>query len=385
MDKNNRSEDIAFVLAEYALTQDNHRDQLMMVFDLEFGLKGELTEEKLQAMDESGFRTIVGVMKGLMMTREYVPDIINAYSHTDVQYLQSQVSFGYHQEEEPPLSVTDEHYGAYEVPPTMRKLIELEQEMGKAMDRQLGLCLTRSDFRYISTPPDFIPFATPGVDGIHYCFATDFGSVPNLEEANIAVVSPMDFGDAVWFVARNLHDFLRIVCTDGDVLYNNFKTRDAYLAYTKRREAARAEPGYKAEDNKRVQAHDRLRAAFGLSDITDLADYMDGLKRERMAKAAVMTRDTIGVMPLRRGEGDGPSAERTEPPMIEKIPQDERELTEAFAKAATSELKLAIVRELQYDNALYDNQSMLLICMRELERLGLRDERNRLEEASKRG
>jgi hypothetical protein len=58
---------------------------------------------------------------------------------------------------------------------------------------------------------DVISFARPGMDGIHYGFLTDFGSIDDLENASIVRVSPMDFDDPVKIVARNIHDSLRIL------------------------------------------------------------------------------------------------------------------------------------------------------------------------------
>lgn len=70
------------------------------------------------------------------------------------------------------------------------------------MDTALGLRMLKQDMRYYCTPPNFIPCAAPGVDGIYYCFLTDFGVVERLEEAWIAVVSPMDV-NVIWMVTRN--------------------------------------------------------------------------------------------------------------------------------------------------------------------------------------
>lgn len=72
------------------------------------------------------------------------------------------------------------YYGKYAVPETVRGLFEFEQELRAedlSLDFNLGLIMTQEDIRYMSTPPDVIPFASCGVDGIHYGFLTFGASV----------------------------------------------------------------------------------------------------------------------------------------------------------------------------------------------------------------
>lgn len=126
------------------------------------------------------------------------------------------------------------YYGKYAVPETVRGLFEFEQELRAedlSLDFNLGLIMTQEDIRYMSTPPDVIPFASCGVDGIHYGFLTDFGLVADLEQAYIVCVSPMNMDQEVWIVAANIHEFLRVVYTENSILYHYFPETSHYASY----------------------------------------------------------------------------------------------------------------------------------------------------------
>ncbi len=110
------------------------------------------------------------------------------------------------------------NYGKYGIPDTLKLIIDLQNDLNKAGFLPYGdllgyyFSLEGLKSRYLNTPLDVIAFARPGVDGIHYGFLTDFGSVKDLETAYIVRVSPMDFDDPVKIVSRNLLDFMRILC-----------------------------------------------------------------------------------------------------------------------------------------------------------------------------
>jgi len=74
-----------------------------------------------------------------------------------------------------------------------------------------GLERCGSDYTYFCTPVGADVFASPGVDGIHYCMIEGFGEM-------VFAISPMNCpGEYVHPVARSFDDFLRLlmVC-DGD-------------------------------------------------------------------------------------------------------------------------------------------------------------------------
>ena len=74
-----------------------------------------------------------------------------------------------------------------------------------------GLDRCGGDYTYFCTPVGADVFASPGVDGIHYCMIEGFGEL-------IFAISPMNCpGEYVHPVAKSFDDFLRLllVC-DGD-------------------------------------------------------------------------------------------------------------------------------------------------------------------------
>lgn len=257
------------------------------------------------------------------------------------------------------MPVLHEQYGCYNVPDMIYRLYELEQQMGQKMDTEIGLLMQKHDMRYPCTPPDFIPFASPGVDGIHYCFVTDFGTVDRLDEAWIAVVSPMDFGNERWIVARNLKEFLQVLYTDRDVLYNRFDTPEQYIRHT-------AQRGHEAPSPKNV-ALERLREMFGINAINDMAEYIGQLQKQRHEAICMQTLDSIGVMPL-----DNTCKKY----LLEPLAAEDD--WKAALEAEIPEIRLAAVRNLQHLGQIPDNKELLMHCVRVLSDLGLYDESKRL-------
>lgn len=120
------------------------------------------------------------------------------------------------------------NFGKYDVPPTLQTLISLQNVLGD--DEQFYLCLnfylSLEDFRYYNTPSDVVVFGNLGIDGIHYGFLSDYGSVPNLEEAPIVCVMPMDFERPTRIVAKNLREFLRVNWADSELFYTQFGSEE---------------------------------------------------------------------------------------------------------------------------------------------------------------
>jgi hypothetical protein len=105
-----------------------------------------------------------------------------------------------------------ELYGSYEIPEEVYKLYELERELNE-VDLSLyiiGLQPCLHDYYDPISPPDFIPFASTGGDGIHFGFLTDFGQVLTLSEAPIVCISPTN-DPPLRHTANNIKDFLDLV------------------------------------------------------------------------------------------------------------------------------------------------------------------------------
>ncbi|MBS4176938.1 hypothetical protein [Lederbergia citrea] len=145
------------------------------------------------------------------------------------------------------------NFGKYEGPPILKKLIELQNVLGDPEQFYLGFnfYLSLENFRYFNTPSDVVVFGNIGVDGIHYGFLTDFGSVNNLEVAPIVCVNPMDFERPIHIVAKNLSEFLRVNMTDSELFYNQFDSEENYLlAKEQWREEANSSPYQPTENEK---------------------------------------------------------------------------------------------------------------------------------------
>ena len=103
-------------------------------------------------------------------------------------------------------------YGQYDIPNEIHLLHQLENELSNE-----GLSLSQIAFQpinlfdpYSITPPDLIPFASTGGNGIHFGFLTDFHSVSSLSEAPIVCVSPTN-DPPLRYMARNIREFLNLV------------------------------------------------------------------------------------------------------------------------------------------------------------------------------
>ena len=365
------------ILEQYAALDGELQEQINIFAATLLRLNGELSESLLMELEEQELRLLEQIVSGLILTAAYVPD----FSRTDLQYLRSSISFGVIRDEQakipdrmslvppPPVGqekaeeeapIVHEQYGRYNVPETIRRLYELEQELGREKDMELGLIMQKHDMRYHCTPPDFIPFASPGVDGIHYCFVTDFGTVESLEEAWIAIVSPMDFGNEIWIVARNIDEFLQVLYTDRNVLYNRFDTPDEYVRHS-------AEQGQNVTSSEQNLALLKLRETFGLSAIGDMAEYIRQLRKQRKAAICLQTLDSIGVMPLDGARGN----------YLSGSPAAEDDWHAAL-DAELPEIRLAAVRNMQHLGQIPDDKEQLARCIRVLSELGMQDECNRL-------
>jgi|GEM_PF-2355777 len=354
----NKQEQIAFIVAELPKASAGEREKLTYVFKTHFGYSGDMSEPELLKWQDEHLEMLYKMMQGIYLTRQYVPDIWNNYA--SVQQLQSSVSFGRISEAEAAKAESYKeaphaHYGFYEVPASIRLLYELEEKLGRAMDLELGLIMNKSNFQYRCTPPDFITFAHSGMDGIHYGFLTDFGAAKDLENAYIAVASPMDFDHELWIVARNIRDFIRIVCTDRSVLLNHFGSSEAYITHNNQ---------HKEEESlERMAAARQMLQTFQLSRVEDLAKYMKELDEERGRSVRYRTLDTIGV-----AAGDMDNAHS-----LQEAPYNAENEAELIAALDSGDryIRLAAVRDIQFRKLIPDDKRLLRKCVKALDELGL--------------
>ncbi|WP_010272562.1 hypothetical protein [Paenibacillus senegalensis] len=269
------------------------------------------------------------------------------------------------------------HFASYEIPEKLKRWRQLEKEAekeGRYLGNDIGVFLTRDDIRYTSTPPDVIPFASAGVDGIHYGFVTDFGRVQNLADAYIAAIFPMDFGCEIQLLAKNLDDFLAMLCTDDSLLYNSFPYLDRLASYLE----TKGEPSW---DKEALRAREHFQSVMGVQVISDLVGYIGNLRSERVKSSVLPTLNGMGVVPL-SVDADPEAVRAVVSPFPYQLSKemDWRELypeIKSFFSQASVEARLAFLRDAQTIQWL-DEREPLEWAVRQLRDMGFPAEAGRL-------
>lgn len=263
------------------------------------------------------------------------------------------------------------NYGKYDVPQTLLKILDLQaalvqKEMLPYGDL-LGYYFSLDDIRYLNTPLDLLSFASPGGDGIHYGFLTDFGLAKDLEEAYIVRVSPMDFDDPVKIVARNLRDFMRMMCyapASLDLL-------DIYSNEDYCKEVAHEDIAI-VEADPSLKVRTIFKDYFELKPIKDTFSYYQSVQNERTKDMIIQTNDGIGIANKVSLSLEHPSYE------LSRYSRLTMDIVETFFKTATQEAKLAFIRDAQSYGLIYDNEEAKEYLRNELIMLNLPDEAERI-------
>jgi hypothetical protein len=268
------------------------------------------------------------------------------------------------------------YLGKYkQLPETIEKLIEFEIELqkeGYSLDRELNLIIQSDYFAYNVTPYDVVPFASTGCDGIHFGFLTDYSSIENLEQAFVVCISPMNFGNHVKIVARNIKEFLNLIITMKSAVaienFLNFEVEKDYIRLN-----MSLEIDSKQEYSNRVDyVTNKLKSAFECKAITNIFNYIENeVKFARNKVAIVPTIDGIGVVPLDLNF----TIDKFE---LKKDMRVNIEELGIFFKNTSLESKLAIIRNLQFLN-LIDDFDMQEFIKKEMLKLNLTTEALRLE------
>lgn len=275
-------------------------------------------------------------------------------------------------------------FGKYKMPASLRKLHDLfEQCKAEGMDEYdvARFYPITDNFRYFNTPLDVIPFGSTGMDGIHYGFLTDFGTVPDLEQAIIVCVSPMDFDQPVHIIARNFLDFLRLNMTHSELFYNVWENEEAYRVQKLQweNELSCDRELLAAEEKRRYL----LTSAFELPNIVNPYQYVQSIKEERRQHVAFVTRDGLGI--ARSTELSKSIRTGFAVPQVDEMEMEE---LESFWQSASRSEQLALIRDLQFTYILRDEPELFAFVVGRLEEIGLSDEAKRLkgeyEEANKR-
>lgn len=269
-------------------------------------------------------------------------------------------------------------YGSYSIPVEVFKLIELEEKLkkeGQSLDT-IGFMPITHHFSYHITPPDFIPFAHTGGNGIHFGFLTDFGKNKDLNEAPIACVSPTD-DPPIRYLARDIGEFLNLASSVPHVeMLENFWPYESTTSMESILNEFNSEPDIEW-NNQREWVFRHLQETFKTEPLQVQA-YVQEVLKERKEKIAIPTFDGLGIV----GSLD-PDKQGRRYSFDDQRRQNGEELIRMknFLTSANTEEKLAFIRDAYFWYILTpDNDGEVLKLVVELLRsLKLSNEVNRLE------
>lgn len=260
--------------------------------------------------------------------------------------------------------------------PLIEALIEFEQQLEAnrhSLGFDLGLVMEQGLApRYMATPPDVIPFAHAGVDGIHYGFLTDFGLEKDLSQAPIVCVSPVDW-TGVWVVARHLQDFLSVVYTENSSLKRYYASGEEYSGYTGQRTP-------QAADERTLFVRERFREHFGIQPIQDMAAYIDSLRSERKQNEAAPTLNGLGIrrFPTAKHPSSSKSALLS---VAESFHWEQQgEAVRELFRSGSCEARLAFIRDAQTRH-LFTHPALRAFITGQLRSMGLSEAASYLEES----
>jgi len=273
----------------------------------------------------------------------------------------------------------DRNYGSYEVPPTLKELIRLKDEIGgqEAFYTGLNFYLELGTMRYFNTPCDVVVFGNVEADGIHYGFLTDFGTAEDLEHAPVVCVSPMDFEGPTKIIANDIKEFLSIALTDEELFYNTFATEENYRARKQRWKKEEEASPYGPTEEKKQQKEEiirSLRERVSLPHVENPYRHLERLAQQRQERAVVKTQDLLGVIgKLKEGEVHVPY-------YVHKDASLDIEELKRYMSTAPAVAKLAMVRDLQQNFVLWHEEHIRDIVVEALDSLGLKHEVRRIYE-----
>ncbi|WNQ11270.1 hypothetical protein MJA45_27345 [Paenibacillus aurantius] len=270
-------------------------------------------------------------------------------------------------------------YGKYSIPEEILRLLQLQEELereGLSMGC-IGFLPVTFYYAHSITPPDLIPFASTGGNGIHFGFLTDFGMTRVLDEAPIVCVSPTN-DPPIRLVAGKLRDFLDLVSSVsyGELLdtFWPFSDKDSDRMLQEESRCGRETPPDWREHQSKVLR--RLAAAMG-SSRREVAPYVQKVLRERRSRIALPTLDGLGVMGS-GGSGKGQPYQFVYPVGGQVVEEEEIGRMRSFLSGSSREGKLGFIRDANYIYSLEDDYMVCDLIRELLEELELADETFRL-------
>ncbi|MBB3111309.1 hypothetical protein FHS18_003377 [Paenibacillus phyllosphaerae] len=260
------------------------------------------------------------------------------------------------------------NFGKYSPPAIFDALYTLDdqlQEEGLSLWDELGFYGGYYCSEYGNTPWDVIVFGWTGGDGVHYGFLTEFGSVTDLNEAPIVMVSPMGGDEAGEVVANNIREFLSILAIDESLLYASFDNEEDYLADLRQDEQSEWAPTEEQKAQRRL-VMSRMAAALDLPVIEQPYRYLNQVRTERANKILVSTHDGLGVTNVHPDD-----VGRQHESLLVDGDLESEELQEYLARA-TYAGKLALLRDFNAKD--FDSEDLENIMVEEMINLGLTDE-----------
>ena len=270
----------------------------------------------------------------------------------------------------------EKQYGAYEMPPEIKDLFNLEDALGKKLSLDMiSFRPIHDDYQYAITPFDVIPFADTGGNGIHFGFLTEFGQVANLQEAQIVCVSPTN-DPPIRLMARNIKEFFSLATSIPSVPYvellESFCLYDHHqiIEVLKEYESDIGRRGLA----KRKKVLDRVKETFQTKEM-DIVAYFREVREERNAKKVMETLDGLGIIGEKE-EGVNYRSFSFQHPLTE---EHVKEMQQFLAEANRIEI-LAFLRDVNYSYVVTPgfDEPVLQIVNEQLTKLQLLDEIERL-------
>lgn len=236
-------------------------------------------------------------------------------------------------------------YGSYDIPNEVYQLIKLEEELVKdgLTLATIGLIPSIEFEPYSITPPDLIPFASTGGDGIHFGFLTDFNEVSSLNVAPIVCVTPTN-DPPIRYMARNIREFLSLAASVPyvEMLESCWDFKDEKQLVDMFKEFESDTPA--SWQKQRARIFTRFKETWELQPI-ELFGYLNDRKKERLSSCIISTHDGLGI--VSKGKENGTNQRFT---FSEQRTCDEKEIERMhlFLRQANKEEKLAFIRDANY-------------------------------------